>query len=642
MVPVFARVAGTGLLFILVPVTCSFAQTPALPIIPANSFNITTYGAVGNGVTTNTTAIQNAINAAFAAGGGTVEFPSNPPPAANVYLSGPLNFSNSINLQLDAGVTLRMLPYGSYPLSSMATNFITPASGGHDLEVSGTGIIDGQAENSGWWTNGLDTSMRPTLFYFDKCNRVLIENVTLENPPSMHVVFKNSGANITVSNIVINTPGSSPNTDGIDLAGSDCVVENSSISDGDDCIALGSTGGTSTSILVTNCNFGFGHGLSIGGNTLDGVSNLTVVNCTFNGTDYGIRMKSDNAAKSPGAGGISQNLFYSNLTMTNITDGAIVIYSYYNEYGTPIGITPATAASQSIPSPVPSTTCVWRNILISNLTASVKSGGMAGIIWGRTEMPVTNVSLLDVNITASKTLEVYNTYGFQFANSTITLPGGNSTFTIYNAGLVLTNATNVTLSGLTSANSLALYNASASTTATDIFGANPITVDGGTLTVSNNYNVPGSTVFNFATNSNVRAAGNLAFNNSIINVTNGAGFGPGTYTLFTYTGSETGAVALGASPPNSALTNTTGKIQLLVAAGPSLAPVSLVCSNSGPGLALSWPQDHIGWYLQAQTNKMSTGLGTNWITIPGSALTNQYSLPINLNNGCVFLRLEYP
>lgn len=644
MVPVFARVAGMGLLFILMPVTHCFAQSPALPVIPANSFNVTSYGAVGDGITTNTISIQNAINAAFAAGGGTVEFPS------GVYLSGPLNFSNSINLQLDAGATLRMLPYGSYPGGTSPADFITTADGGHDLEVSGTGTIDGQAENSGWWTNNLSTSVRPTLFYFNKCNRVLIQNVTLENSPSMHLVFKSSGGDITISNIVINTSGSSPNTDGIDLVGTNCVVENSSISDGDDCIALGSTSGTSSGTLVTNCNFGFGHGMSIGSNTAGGVSNLIVVNCTFNGTEYGIRMKSDTNSSSGGEGGITQNLFYSNLTMTNIVDGAIVIYSYYNESGTPTGISPATAASEYIPSPIRPTTCVWRDIVISNVTASVNSGGIAGIIWGRTEMPVTNVSLVDVNITASKTFDVYNTYGFQFANSSITLPSGVSTFTIYNAGLVLTNASNVTLSGLTSTNSLALYNASASTTATDVFGADPITVSGGTLTVSNNYIAPSSTVFDFAagaTNSSVRAVGNLTFGSSTINVTNAAGFGPGTYTLFSYTGSKSGTYVLGAAPPNfdETLTNTTGQIQLLVSStGPSLAPVSLVYSNAngGSGLAVSWPQDHTGWYLQAQTNKTSVGLGANWVTLPGSANTNQYILPIDLTNGCVFLRLEYP
>ncbi|HXC35707.1 MAG TPA: glycosyl hydrolase family 28 protein [Candidatus Acidoferrales bacterium] len=643
MIPVFARVAGMGLLFLLVSATCGLAQSPALPNIPANSFNITTFGAVGDGLTTNTTAIQNTINAAFAAGGGTVEFPS------GIYLSGPLNFSNSINLQLDAGAILRMLPYGSYPGGSSPADFITSASsGGHDLEVSGTGTIDGQAENSGWWTNNLSTSARPILLYFNKCNRVLIQNVTLENPPSMHLVFKSSGGNITIQGITINTSSSSPNTDGIDLVGTNCLVENSSISDGDDCIAFGSTAGTSSGTLVTNCNFGFGHGLSIGGNTAAGVSNLTVVNCTFNGTQYGIRMKSDNASSSPGSGGITQNLFYSNLTMTNIMYGAIVIYSYYNEPENPINATPAFAASEAIPSPVPTTTCVWRNIVISNVTASVKSSGIAGVIWGRTEMPVTNVSLMNVNITAPKTFNVYNAYGFQFANSAITLPAGNSTFAIYNAGLVLTNATNVTLSGLTSTNSLALYNSSASTTATDLFGADPITLSGSTLTVSNNYIVPQSTVFDFGVGTNastVRAVGNLTFGSSTINVTNSVGFGPGTYNLFTYTGNKSGTYALGAVPPNfdEALTNSTGEIQLVVTGtGPSLTPVSLVCSNAGGGLNVSWPQDHTGWYLQIQTNKASAGLGNNWITVPASAMTNQFSLPINPANGCVFLRLEYP
>ncbi|HEX3627160.1 MAG TPA: glycosyl hydrolase family 28 protein [Verrucomicrobiae bacterium] len=642
MIPVFARVAGMGLLFLLVPGARSFAQSPALPIIPANSFNVASYGAVGDGVTTNTTAIQNAINDASAAGGGTIEFTS------GVYLSGPLNLANSINLQLDVGATLRMLPYGSYPGGTSPADFITAQSGGHDFEVSGSGTIDGFAENSGWWTNGLSTSARPSLFNFNKCNRVLIQNVTLENSPSMHLVFKGTGGNITIQGITINTSGSSPNTDGVDLVGTNCLVENSSISDGDDCIALGSTGGTSSGTLITNCNFAFGHGLTIGSNTSSGVSNLTVINCTFNGTQYGIRMKSDNAAKSPGSGGIAQNLFYSNLKMTNIVEGAIVIYSYYNTYGTPTGITPATAASQAIPSPVPSTTCLWRNIVISNVTASVKSGGIAGIVWGRTEMPVTNISLIGVNITAPKTFDIYNTYGLQFANSSVTLPAGNSTFAIYNTGLVLSNATNVTLTGLTGTNSLALYNASASTTATDVFGADPITVDGGTLTVSNNYFVPESTVFDFGVGTNagiIRVVGNLTFADSVINVTNAAGFGPGSYSLFTYTGSESGTYALGATPPgyHETLANPAGQIQLVVTAtGPSLTPVSLVCSNAGGSLNLSWPPDHKGWYLQVQTNRASAGLGTNWVTLPESALTNQFSLPISLTNGCVFLRLEYP
>lgn len=627
----------------------AFAQSPALPVIPANSFNVTNFGAIGDGVTTNTTAIQHTINAAFAAGGGTVEIPS------GVFLSGPLNFSNSINLQLDSGAVLRALPYGSYPGGTSPLDFITSASGAHDQEVSGTGTIDGQATFMGWWGHGLSTSERPVLFSFSRCNRVLIQNVTLENSPSMHIIFKSSNSNITIQGITINTSGSSPNTDGIDLIGTTCVVKDCSISDGDDCIALGSTGGTSSGTLVTNCTFGFGHGMSIGGNTSGGVSNLVVVNCTFNGTQYGIRLKSDNATTSGGEGGLAQNLFYSNLSMTNIAVAAIVIYSYYNEFGTPTGITPATAAGQAIPSPVPSTTCVWRNIVFSNITAAVKSGGIAGIIWGRTEMPVTNVVFTGMKITAPTTFNVYNISGFQFVDSQITLTGGGPTFALFNAGVTLTNDTpsaraNVMLTAYSTNNTLpfALYNNPASTTVTDLFAANPITISGGTLTVSNNFLPPDQDVFNFVLGTNastVTVDGSLMFSDAMINVTNAAGFGPGTYTLFTYTGSVSGTYALGNVPANfnCALTNTTGQIQLVVnTTGASQSPVSLVYSNSSGGLEISWPQDHIGWALEIQTNGLSAGLGSNWTVVPGSATTNVFTLPVVLTNESVFLRLVFP
>ncbi len=64
--------------------------------------------------------------------------------------------------------------------------------------------------------------------------------------------------------------------------------------------------------------------------------------------------------------------------------------------------------------------------------------------------------------------------------------------------------------------------------------------------------------------------------------------------------------------------------------------------TSANQIQLSWPVDHLGWHVQVQTNAPNAGLGTNWVTVPNSNLTNQYSLPININNGSVFFRLTYP
>src|SRR5690242_12162838 len=82
---------------------------PELPKIPSSIFNVKQYGAVGDEIATNTAAIQAAIEAATKAGGGIVEVP------AGVYLSGPIHLASQINLRVDDGATLRMLPIEKYP-----------------------------------------------------------------------------------------------------------------------------------------------------------------------------------------------------------------------------------------------------------------------------------------------------------------------------------------------------------------------------------------------------------------------------------------------------------------------------------------------------------------------------------------------
>jgi autotransporter-associated beta strand protein len=69
------------------------------------------------------------------------------------------------------------------------------------------------------------------------------------------------------------------------------------------------------------------------------------------------------------------------------------------------------------------------------------------------------------------------------------------------------------------------------------------------------------------------------------------------------------------------------------------APVTY--SASGGNLTLSWPSDHLGWYLQTETNSLSVGLSPNWITVPSSMTVTQLTFPVNTTNGAVFFRLVY-
>jgi lysophospholipase L1-like esterase/fibronectin type 3 domain-containing protein len=74
----------------------------------------------------------------------------------------------------------------------------------------------------------------------------------------------------------------------------------------------------------------------------------------------------------------------------------------------------------------------------------------------------------------------------------------------------------------------------------------------------------------------------------------------------------------------------------------SLSPPMLDLTLSNNLVQLSWPADHTGWRLEAQTDPLDTGLGANWFTISNSDQVNNISLPAAQTNGCVFHRLVYP
>ncbi len=383
---------------------------PTLPVIPSAVFKVTDYGAVGDGTTNSTTALQAAITAARTAGGGTVELTT----ASAAYLSGPLTLYSNIALQIDAGATLQALPYGSY--GSGATHFITINSGSTNVALTGDGTIDGNG--AGWWTAFAANSglTRPRLVQVNHATAVLVRGLTLRNSPMFHLAF-NATDQVTIEGVTISAPSNAPNSDGIDPAGSHYLIKSCAISVGDDNIAIKAGSVLCADYVITGCTFGTGHGLSVGGQTNAGLDGLTVTDCTFTGTTSGLRLKAD-----PTQGGLVQNLSYSNLTMTNV-QYPIVFYSYYDQVGSPgstSGSNQTTAAKVKTWNATPPNSAyanyatasmpTWRNITIANLTATRDSTAPNGygIIWGLPNRPITGVTLNDVRLVGYAGMEFFN------------------------------------------------------------------------------------------------------------------------------------------------------------------------------------------------------------------------------------------
>jgi len=81
---------------------------------------------------------------------------------------------------------------------------------------------------------------------------------------------------------------------------------------------------------------------------------------------------------------------------------------------------------------------------------------------------------------------------------------------------------------------------------------------------------------------------------------------------------------------------------IAVASAVNTTPTNLVSTLTNGLLALSWPADHIGWRLEAQTNALNIGLNSNWSTVTGSVATNQMLLPLSSEPGSVFYRMAHP
>jgi len=405
-----------GLLAVCSTAHAANDSLPAIPrpVIPNNTFTITDYGAVPDGITLNTDAIARTIDACEKAGGGTVIIPP------GKFLTAALALTSNLNLHLEKGATILFSnKFSDYTLSEKGYPNLITAINVHDLAITGEGTIDGQGQP--WWDEFLKTKgtppevekmpHRPFMVVLRGCTRLLVQGITLTNSPSFHLV-PSASRDVRIDNVKFISPEKAPNTDGLDPSGWNWLVTNCTFDVGDDCIAIKPSGASTDDHLsvedfyVANCKFKHGHGMSIGGQTPGGLRHLVVRDCTFENTDAGIRMKANR-----GAGGLVEDCLYENLTMKNVKV-PIYITSYYPERGTPKD--PSTDKGE----PVNKTTPIWRNIRINNVTA--EGSPTAGKIVGLPELPVSDVTLTNVKISAEKGMTIWNTEGVRFVNSQVT------------------------------------------------------------------------------------------------------------------------------------------------------------------------------------------------------------------------------
>lgn len=399
-------------------------QLPNIAAITnANTFNITSYGA-GTGSSDNASAINAAITAANAAGGGMVVIPS------GTWLSGPITMKSNVVLHMSKNCTLKVLPFKGfnqnvsagepyYPVtgwtsttkdgkttySSTLVNFIS--NGGqtvNDIIIEGEGetsVIEGQGEP--WWElrDEIGDYTRPNLIRIEKGARHLFRNFKTHNSMSQNIVLGRSGNanNITVHGITIDNPSSeastpSHNTDGFPIWGPYVNIYDCNISTGDDNIVCDSK---AHHIHAWNITCGDGHGMSIGSYTSE-LHDVIYEGITFTGTGSGFRIKT-NADRSgndqTGTNGAVKNIICRNATMTGCPSPIKITSWYDKDVETP---------SNNPTSDVSATTPEFCDILFQNITANAVSGKTSWkhnrpiYLYGRPEMYIHDVTFDNVKI----------------------------------------------------------------------------------------------------------------------------------------------------------------------------------------------------------------------------------------------------
>ena len=345
-----------------------------LPSFPKKNFDITKFGAINDGVTDCTQAINKAIDSCSKSGGGKVTVPK------GIYLTGPIYLKSNVNLYISKKAILRFStnPQKYLPvvytrwegIECMNYSSLIYAYGEKNIAVTGEGLLDGSGDSTNWWgwkggkiiSDGKPNQkkdrdalvemgeknipvdqrifgdghyLRPNFIQFYKCENILISGVKIINSP-MWVIHPVLSKNISVIRVKIE--GFGPNTDGCDPEScKDVLIKDCSFNNGDDCIAIKSgrnndgrrVNVSSENIVIQGCKMMEGHGGVVMGSEISGgVRNVFAENCTMDSPNLerALRFKTNSIR-----GGLIENVFMRNTKIGQVIGEVLRVDFYYEE-----------------------------------------------------------------------------------------------------------------------------------------------------------------------------------------------------------------------------------------------------------------------------------------------------------------------
>ena len=379
---------------------------------------ITDFGAVSDGATLNTQAIQSAIDTCHSNGGGVLYIPE------GTFLTGSLFFRQGVDLYLAKGSVLKgTVNPEDYPQvqtrwegeEKVWTAALVNFSDMTDVDITGQGLIDGAGDQ--WMerfprnTSELKTG-RPRLIAIQNCRDVSVCNFSFKNHACWGLFILYS-ENVRVQDLTIRAAHNIISSDGIDVDSSRNVhIIGCDIDVNDDCIAIKSgkdedgrrVNRPAEDILVEKCHFRYGHGgVSMGSEMSGGIRNVEIRDCIMDADNWApIRFKSQ-----PSRGGVVENITYRDIVLNN-TRKAFEFNMAWRM------VPPLKPPSDPLP--------VVRNVNIINVSGTTD---VVGDMTGLEDSPIQNVTFTNCTIKAKRGFTIKNVEGLDLSGLDIEVEQGD-------------------------------------------------------------------------------------------------------------------------------------------------------------------------------------------------------------------------